>query len=131
LLKGLPLLLAPGAGSAELGLMQSWRATCELLSRPVAASVLCPGVVKTKTIDSVRDQPAKTKAAHAESPATRAFRCAVEHAVIDGMDPNDVAKIVIAAIKNNQFWIFTHSHVPETALRQATQMAERNVLIDL
>jgi len=38
---------------------------------------------------------------------------------------------VVEAIKNDRFWIFSHPHVPETALRQAKAMAETQQLIDL
>jgi len=114
-----------------VGLMQSVARDLRATHSPVTASVLCPSAAKTNIMDSARDRSAEAKAAHTESQATQAFKGAVAHAIDDGMNPEDVAKIVIEAIKNDQFWIFTHSHVPEIALRQATEMAERNVLIDL
>jgi NAD(P)-dependent dehydrogenase (short-subunit alcohol dehydrogenase family) len=114
-----------------VGLMQSLARDLRATQSPVTASVLCPSAVKTNIIDSTRDQPPAARAAHSESEATRQFKGLVQHAIADGMDPNDVARIVIEAIKRNQFWIFSHPHVPETALRQATAMAEKNSLIDL
>ena len=93
--------------------------------------LVCNNAVKTHILDSARDQPDEAKIPQAPSQATLAFERAVGHAIDNGMDPMDVAKIVIEAIKKDQFWIFTHSRVPETALRQATEMAKRNALIDL
>lgn len=114
-----------------VGLMQSLARDLRVSRSPVTASVLCPSAVKTMILDSTRDQPPAARAAHSESEATRQFKGLVQHAIADGMDLNDVARIVIEAIKRNQFWIFSHPHVPETALRQATAMAEKNSLIDL
>ncbi len=131
-LYGVPCLAAYNVSKfGVVGLMQSLARDLRAAHSPVTASVLCPGAIKTRLVDSDRNRPELKKVLQSESRATLDFKQAVEHAVDEGMDPNDVAKIVIAAIKKDQFWIFTQPHVPETALRQATEMAKRNVLIDL
>jgi NAD(P)-dependent dehydrogenase (short-subunit alcohol dehydrogenase family) len=114
-----------------IGLMQSLERDLRASRSPVTASVFCPGAVKTSILDSARDQPPEARAAHSESAATRAFRTNVAHAVAEGMDPESAAGIVIEAIGRDQFWIFSHPHVPETARRQAVAMAQDNSLIDL
>jgi hypothetical protein len=68
---------------------------------------------------------------HVESEKTQQFWKAVCGAVAAGMDPNDAAGFVVEAIQNDQFWIFSHPHVPATALKQAKAMAESQELIDL
>ncbi|MEO1089112.1 MAG: SDR family NAD(P)-dependent oxidoreductase [Pseudomonadota bacterium] len=114
-----------------VGLMQSLARDLRVSGSPVNASVFCPGAIKTNIIDSARNEPSAVRAEHSESEATRVFKSMVEQIVADGMDPNESAKIVIDAIKRDQFWIFSHPHVPETALRQAAAMAENSSLIDL
>ena len=114
-----------------VGLMQSLARDLKASGSPVTASVFCPSGTKTNIMDSTRNQPPEVRAAHTESDATKAFKGMVGQVVKDGLDPNDSAKIVVASIRRDQFWIFSHPHVPETALRQARAMAENNALIDL
>lgn len=114
-----------------VGLMQSLARDLRATGSPITASVVCPSVVKSNIVDRERDRPAGIKTAPAKSEVTRALESRVDRANKDGMDPNEVAEIVIAAIQRDQFWIFTHARVPETAFRQAKEMAQRNVLIDL
>lgn len=52
-------------------------------------------------------------------------------AVAEGMDPESGAGTVIEAIRRDQFWIFSHPRVRETARRQAVEMAEDNSLVHL
>ena len=112
-----------------VGLMQSVARDLRAKTSPVTASVVCPGSMKTDMLRGAREHNAGTPAP--KSPVLQDFERTVARAVQDGMDPLEAAKIVVAAIKKDQFWIFTHARVPETALRQATAMTERNVLIDL
>ena len=114
-----------------VGLMQSLARDLKAAGSPVTASVFCPSAVKTAILDSARDQPAAARAAHAEGEATKAFKQMVGQVIADGMAPENAAAVVIEAIKAEKFWIFSHPHVPETALKQATAMAERGTLTDL
>ena len=114
-----------------VGLMQSLARDLRATASPVTASVVCPSAVKSNIVDRERDRPAGIKTAPAKSEATQALESKIDRANKDGMDPSEAAGIVIAAIKRDQFWIFTHARVPETAFRQAKEMAERNVLIDI
>ena len=70
-------------------------------------------------------------ASHGESEPTQQFWKAVGEAVAAGMDPDEAAGFVVDAIRQDRFWIFSHPHVPATALRQANAMAESQELIDL
>lgn len=114
-----------------VGLMQCLARDLRASGSPVTASLFCPGAVKTAITDTARDEPPDARRLRVESEATRGFRSMVAQAVANGMDPNQAAKVVIEGIKREQFWLFSHPHVPETALRQATAMAQERVLIDL
>jgi|GEM_PF-4511046 len=110
-------------------IMQSVARDLRAKNSPVTASVACPSGMKTDVLHRAQEHEARGTAP--KSPVLQDFEREVAQVVQDGMAPIEAAKIVVAAIKKDQFWIFTHAHVPETALRQDIAMAERNVLIDL
>lgn len=114
-----------------VGLMQSLARDLRASGSAVTASVFCPGGIKTNIMDSARNEPPEVRDNHSESEATQEFKNIVAGVVAAGMDPMEAAEIVIDAIKRDQFWIFSHPHVPDTALRQAIAMAENGSLIDL
>jgi NAD(P)-dependent dehydrogenase (short-subunit alcohol dehydrogenase family) len=114
-----------------VGLMTSLERDLRARNSPVTASVFCPGAVATAITSSSRNRSSEDMATLVESEKTRQFWKAVCDAVAAGMDPNDAAGFVVEAIRNNRFWIFSHPHVPATALRQARAMAESQELIDL
>ncbi len=75
---------------------------------PIGASVLCPGAVQTLICDSGRNREA-TGVASAEPSATDdAFREAAVKITGAGLDPSEVADMVLAGIERNDFWIVTH-----------------------
>ncbi len=94
----------------------------------VKVSVLCPGFVNTRIMDSERNRPLERRndptpiAAEDEAPLQ-----AMRQAVQQGMSPDQVAACVFTAIRNEQLYIFTH---PETKERVRGRMehilAERN-----
>ena len=114
-----------------VGLMQSLERDLRARHSPVKASVFCPGAVKTAIMTSTRNRAPESLAEHAESSETRQFWNMVEGAIAEGMDPDVAADFVVDGIRKDQFWIFSHPHVPETALEQARAMAEDYLLIDL
>ncbi|MEM9281506.1 MAG: SDR family NAD(P)-dependent oxidoreductase, partial [Verrucomicrobiota bacterium] len=116
---------------AVLGLMQSLARELHASQSKITASVLCPGAVKTKLLDDARKRPEAAQRATALSEKTNAFRGIVEQVVRDGMDPEDVATRVLAGIRDGRFWIFSHEHVPETAMKQSEEMLKTGGLIDL
>jgi hypothetical protein len=63
--------------------------------------------------------------------ATRQFWQKLDRVLADGMDPDVAAGFVVDVIENDRFWIFSHPHVPATALRQTEAMAQDHELIDL
>jgi NAD(P)-dependent dehydrogenase (short-subunit alcohol dehydrogenase family) len=83
----------------------------ELKDSPIGVSVLCPSWVKTRMLDNGRNRPERfggpihldTDGANAER--NKRYAKALE----DGLDPAEVAKLVIAAIKARRLYIFTHA----------------------
>lgn len=75
----------------------------ELQPHGIGVSVLCPGFVRTRIAEAGRSRPARY-GAHVASPRT----AAVTELVRAGIDPKAVADRVLAAIRNDELYIFTH-----------------------
>ena len=85
-------------------------------------SILCPGIVRTNILESARNRPQRY------GPATPAYTTNPHYAwfaerVRTGMDPAEVARRVLAAVRDDELYIFTH---PET--REAVEERFRAIL---
>jgi len=102
---------------------------CELAARGarLKASVLCPEWVNTRILDAERNRPQALANAPEEqqmSPEIAAVVQALrEWLVREGMPPSQVAERVFDAIRQEQFYIFTH---PTT--KQAVQLRMEDIL---
>jgi NAD(P)-dependent dehydrogenase (short-subunit alcohol dehydrogenase family) len=83
-----------------------------LTGAPIKVSVLCPGWVKTRVMESERNRPAALQNAAQEplNPAGEAILQMVHQAVETGMAPSQVAEAVFQAIREEKFYILTHPH---------------------
>jgi NAD(P)-dependent dehydrogenase (short-subunit alcohol dehydrogenase family) len=81
-----------------------------LTGAPIKVSVLCPGWVKTRVLESDRNRPAELQNASQMqlNPAGEAFLQYMQQAVETGMPPEKVAEIVFQAIREEKFYILTH-----------------------
>ncbi len=94
---------------AVVTLSESLHQELQLQTPRVKVSVLCPGFVKTKILDSDRNRPASLQAT--ETPgeeALQAMREAFRVFIDQGMPPSEVAAKVHDAILNERFYIFPH-----------------------
>jgi NAD(P)-dependent dehydrogenase (short-subunit alcohol dehydrogenase family) len=77
----------------------------------IGVTVLCPGFVQTRIWDARRNRQERYGAAPALSPGGPAARLA--DILFDlnkaGIDPLDVAKQTVAAIRQNELYVFTHA----------------------
>jgi NAD(P)-dependent dehydrogenase (short-subunit alcohol dehydrogenase family) len=93
----------------------------------VKVSVLCPGPVNTRIIDSTRNRPGTLPAAGPLSPEDVARREAICQAVRAGMSPTQVAEHVFNAIIADKFYILTHPDAKERVrIRMEDVLQERN-----
>jgi NAD(P)-dependent dehydrogenase (short-subunit alcohol dehydrogenase family) len=83
----------------------------ELEPHRIGVSVLCPGWVRTRINESARNRPENIGPA----PAMRnpAMAAAINQLIQSGMDPAAVADRVLAAVRNNELYIFTHPEMRE------------------
>jgi NAD(P)-dependent dehydrogenase (short-subunit alcohol dehydrogenase family) len=87
----------------------------------IGVSVLCPGFVKTNIFDSQRNRPDDLPGRAREITAEDQARLA---AILEtAISPDQVAEQVLEAVKQKQFWIFTH---PEFG--QLVQMKMQSML---
>jgi NAD(P)-dependent dehydrogenase (short-subunit alcohol dehydrogenase family) len=91
---------------------------------PVTASVLCPGPINTNiSRHSVAYRPGREKPA-ADSPGAGRAASAIQKMLEEeGMDPNEVGRLVLNAIREGQFWILTHPGMAKIVTKQTAAMA--------
>jgi NAD(P)-dependent dehydrogenase (short-subunit alcohol dehydrogenase family) len=81
----------------------------ELAPHNIGVSVLCPGWVNTRILESARNWPKDYGAPPQRELGPLADRIA--QLVRNGMEPRDVAQLVLNAVRENQFYVFTHPHM--------------------
>jgi NAD(P)-dependent dehydrogenase (short-subunit alcohol dehydrogenase family) len=80
----------------------------QLLGAPIGVSVLCPGFVQTRILDSDRNRPVAL-ADGVDRPRPAELQAAAEAAIREGLPPAEVAACVVDAVKADRFYILTHS----------------------
>ena len=73
----------------------------------IGVSILCPGVVRTNILESARNRHKRYGPATPVDTTNPLYARFVEH-VRTGMDPAAVARRVMAAIRNDELYVFTH-----------------------
>jgi NAD(P)-dependent dehydrogenase (short-subunit alcohol dehydrogenase family) len=73
----------------------------------VGVSVLCPGWVKTNIASSERNRPADLAASGGEPEDDSPQRSVLEGLLANGLDPGDVAALVLDGIRTDRFYLFT------------------------
>ncbi|MEZ5378599.1 MAG: SDR family NAD(P)-dependent oxidoreductase [Acidimicrobiales bacterium] len=89
---------------------------------PVTASVLCPGPINTNiSRNSVSFRPGQAKPkvdGNASAKSAKSIQAMLEQ----GMDPDDVGRLVLEAIGANRFWVLTHPNWAKAVQRQVDAM---------
>ena len=80
----------------------------------VRVSVLCPGIVNTRIMESARNRPGHLPPTAPLGPASGARWEALRQLVPAGMPPVQVADAVFAALRKDQFYILTHPEGKES-----------------
>ena len=78
---------------------------------PIGVSVLCPGWVRTNIMTSERNRPeAPRPAPDAGAAQLELIRGLMERFVQGGLDPLEVGRLVVRAIRDERFYVLTHPH---------------------
>jgi NAD(P)-dependent dehydrogenase (short-subunit alcohol dehydrogenase family) len=99
----------------------------------IGVSVLCPGNIKTKAMDSERNRPVELRNRPGEgldmaAPGIQDTMKVARHALDNGMPPQQVADIVFSAIRENKFYIIVNAepYKPMIQKRMEDIIGERN-----
>lgn len=109
-----------------VALTETLRKELDAYDAPVSASVLCPGAINTRIVESERNRTADAE--HASSPEEKRFQEASSELLAKGMDPAQVAELVLNGMQANDFWILTHPDWHEVVSERARLMRENNAL---
>jgi short-subunit dehydrogenase len=108
------LISPPGMGiynvtkHAVVALSETLYQDLRMQSSPVGVSVLCPAYVPTGISDSERNRPKELVGA----PVPEAMKQNLKKAVTSGkLSADDVAQAVVAAVKEDRFYILTHPRI--------------------
>jgi NAD(P)-dependent dehydrogenase (short-subunit alcohol dehydrogenase family) len=111
------LITPPGSGAynvtkhAVVALSESLQHDLRERNSRVGVSVLCPAYVPTRITESERSRP-KELAVAKKSPETLAREAMLKKAVTSGkVSADQVAQAVVAAIKEERFYILTHPKI--------------------
>jgi NAD(P)-dependent dehydrogenase (short-subunit alcohol dehydrogenase family) len=76
----------------------------------IGVTVLCPGYVRTRIGESGRNRPQRYGATQTPDPASPAglLLAQISERLQSGLDPSDVASRVLAAIREDELYVFTH-----------------------
>jgi NAD(P)-dependent dehydrogenase (short-subunit alcohol dehydrogenase family) len=93
----------------------------------VKVSVLCPGIVNTRIMESARNRPGHLPTTEPLDPASGARWEALRRLVPAGMSPGQVTAAVFEALRKDQFYILTHPEGKEAVrTRMEDILQQRN-----
>ena len=95
----------PAAKYAVVGISEGLAKEMKPLG--IGVSILRPGIVRTNILESARNRPKRYGPATPVDTTNPLYARFVEH-VRTGMDPAEVAQRVMAAIRNDELYVFTH-----------------------
>jgi NAD(P)-dependent dehydrogenase (short-subunit alcohol dehydrogenase family) len=83
----------------------------DLKDSPIGVSVLAPAAVKTRIYTSGENRPARFGGPYGE-PGNNPFQSELD----EGLEPDVVGERVVRAIRNREFYVFTHMHTRDWLL---------------
>ena len=106
---------------AVVGMSEALRA--DLADSGVGVSVLCPGMVRTRILESERNRPDALVGDSDEAEAAARAQSEVMHMGMEaGIDPEEVGQIVLDGVRDDRFWLFTHPELKDAAVARGEEM---------
>jgi NAD(P)-dependent dehydrogenase (short-subunit alcohol dehydrogenase family) len=106
---------------AVVALSETLHHELAMMAPQVKVSVLCPGWVSTNIADSSRNRPAHLQGDALEDGAAGEL---LRQIIAQGMPPADLAEKVLAAIRDDRFWILTHDDESDMWVRAVNRRIE-------
>ncbi len=108
---------------AVVGLSESLRADLE--PHGIGVSVLCPGMVRTKILESERNRPTAFDVTQPDSVAAAEAHSEIMNLAMNtGIDAADVADMVVQGIKDNELYLFPHPEMKEATAQRMSAMLD-------
>jgi NAD(P)-dependent dehydrogenase (short-subunit alcohol dehydrogenase family) len=92
---------------------------------PIGVSVLCPGWVRTKILDSDRNWPDELGERPEQTPTAKVFSGHVGRAIDEATTPAAIADEVADAVEAGRFWVIPHDDFFAMAVERWERMAQR------
>ena len=117
---------SPYAASKFAVVAMSEGLAAQLRPHGIGVSVLCPSFVRTRIGESGRNRPERYGPARAPDPASPAAAMVAEIARLleAGLEPDYVAARVLDAIREDEFYVFTHPDSAALVQRRHQQVIE-------
>ncbi len=107
-----------------VALMASLERDLRLRNSSVHASVLCPGPINTNIVYSQRNRDPADAQHHVRTEQGDKFWDMLAGFLSEGMDPADVAPMVLDAVRTDRFWVLTHPEMGKIARYQIDAMLD-------
>ncbi len=127
------IVCAPGTGIYNVSkfgvvaLSETLALELELFGASVKVSVLCPGFVNTRILDSARNRPAALASTGPPPPGQEAMEPVIRQLLASGQAPEQVAAAVFDAVRNERFYVFPNPVWKERIrARMEGMLEERN-----
>jgi NAD(P)-dependent dehydrogenase (short-subunit alcohol dehydrogenase family) len=91
----------------------------------IRASVLCPGIVNTNIVDSDRHRPERLRTEFTDD--QKFVTDYLGKVVAEGIAPAEVAAMVLAAIRNEEFLILTHDAYRQALMERVEALVSRRL----
>jgi NAD(P)-dependent dehydrogenase (short-subunit alcohol dehydrogenase family) len=113
---------------AVVALSEALYADLKRANARVSCSVLCPSVIKTQMTTAFRNRPdeLQNEDNDADRPEEREARERLMRLTDEtGIEPSEVAEMVLQAIRDDQFWILNDDRAHEGVLQRAQDIVSR------
>ena len=94
---------------------ETLRTELAMAGSPIGVSVLCPGMTNTSVMEAERNRPTELGTESRTEDAEN-MRLYIRSGFTgpEGKEPDEVAAMVVDAIKNDRFWVISHSDLRPT-----------------
>jgi len=124
--------LMPGFGPsydaskhAVVAVTESLYSTLQLAGVPIGVSVLCPGWVRTRIVDSDRNWPDELGELPPGDPTRDVVERHIRRAIDEGSTPAYVADAVADAVTAGRFWVLPHQEFLDLVVERWHSIAAR------
>jgi NAD(P)-dependent dehydrogenase (short-subunit alcohol dehydrogenase family) len=107
---------------AALAATETLALDLESIGSDIKVTALCPGMVKTSIAETI-DERRPASLATATTPDQDFVNEVIVDVTAQGIDPADVARMVVDAIRDETFLLLTHPHHAQPLIDRATELA--------